>query len=57
MECKQKQESMIKKDQCQEWEGALMLQSREKRPYVQVRWEAQKKKHLYIPNLRGKAEA
>lgn len=34
-----------------------MLQAREKVPYAEVRREAQKTKHLYIPSLRGKAEA
>lgn len=34
-----------------------MLQSRDKVHYAEVRREAQKTKHLYIPRLRGKAEA
>jgi len=46
---------VIKKDQYQEWEVVLMLW--EKVPSAEVRREAQKTKHLYIPSLRGKAEA
>lgn len=52
-----KLEPVIKQDQCQEWEGVLMLWSREKVPHAEVRREAQKTKHLYNQNRKDKAKA